>query len=406
VVKDFPNVFPEELPGMPPYREVEFVIDPLPRTAPISKLSYRMSVEELKELKKQLMELQEVGYIRPNSSPWGAPVLFVQKKYGSQGMCVDYRSLNDVTVKNKYPLPRIEDLFDQMRGARVFSKIDLRSGYHQMKIRPSDIPKTTFSTRYGLYEFTVMSFGLTNEPAYFMDLMNKVLLEYLDSFVVVFIDDILIYSKSESDHEEHLRLVLQKLWDNQLYTKCSKCEFWISEVPFLGHIISNGGISVDPTKVKEIMAWSVPTTITEIRSFLGLAGYYRRFIEGFSKIAKPMTSLLEKGREYKWDEKYQYSFDQLKKRLMSPPVLVMPDLQKGFAIYYDACGQDLGCVLMQEGHVIAYASRQLRKHELNYPTHDLELAAVVHALKIWRHYIMGTKCQVYMDHKSLKYIFT
>jgi hypothetical protein len=211
VVKDFPNVFPEELPGMPPYREVEFVIDPLPRTAPISKLSYRMSVEELKELKKQLMELQEVGYIRPNSSPWGAPVLFVQKKYGSQGMCVDYRSLNDVTVKNKYPLPRIEDLFDQMRGARVFSKIDLRSGYHQMKIRPSDIPKTTFSTRYGLYEFTVMSFGLTNEPAYFMDLMNKVLLEYLDSFVVVFIDDILIYSKSESDHEEHLRLVLQKL---------------------------------------------------------------------------------------------------------------------------------------------------------------------------------------------------
>jgi hypothetical protein len=211
VVKDFPNVFPEELPGMPPYREVEFVIDPLPRTAPISKLSYRMSVEELKELKKQLMELQEVGYIRPNSSPWGAPVLFVQKKYGSQGMCVDYRSLNDVTVKNKYPLPRIEDLFDQMRGARVFSKIDLRSGYHQMKIRPSDIPKTTFSTRYGLYEFTVMSFGLTNEPAYFMDLMNKVLLEYLDSFVVVFINDILIYSKSESDHEEHLRLVLQKL---------------------------------------------------------------------------------------------------------------------------------------------------------------------------------------------------
>jgi hypothetical protein len=319
-VRDSPDVFAEELLGMPPDREVEFVIDLLPGTAPISKCPYRMSVEELKELKKQLTKLQEAGYIHPSSSPWGAPLLFVQKKDGSQRMCVDYRFLNDVTVKNKYLLPRIEDLFDQMRGARVFSKIDLRSGYHQMKIRPSDIPKTTFSTRYGLYEFIVMSFGLTNATAYFMNLMNKVFMEYLDRFVVVFIDDILIYSKSESDHEEHLRLVLQKLRDNQLYTKFSKCEFWIGEVPFLGHIISNRGIVVDPAKVKEIMEWSVPTTVTAIRSFLGLAGYYRRFIEGFSKNAKPMTSLLEKGREFKWDEKCQDSFNQLKKRLMSPPV--------------------------------------------------------------------------------------
>jgi hypothetical protein len=200
--------------------------------------------------------------------------------------------------------------------------------------------------------------------------------------------------------------VLQKLRDNQLYTKYSKCKFWIGEVPFLGHISSNGGISVDPTKVKEIVAWSIPTIVTEIRSFLGLVGYYRRFNEGFSKIAKSITSLPEKEREFKWDEKCQDSFDQLTKRLMSPPELVMPDLQKGFDIYCDACGQGFGCVLMQEGHVIAYASRQLRKHELNYPTHDLELAVVVHALKIWRHYIMGTKCQVYTDHKSLKYIFT
>jgi hypothetical protein len=211
VVKDFSDVFPEELPRMPPDRKVEFVIDLLPGTAPISKRTYKMSVEELKELKQQLTELQEPGYIRPSSSPWGAPVLFVQKKDGSQRMCVDYRSLNDVTMKNKYPLPCIEGLFDQMRGARVFSKIDLRSGYHQMKIRPSDIPKMAFSTRYGLYEFTIMSFGLTNATTYFMNLMNKVFMEYLDRFVVVFINDILIYSKSDSDHEEHLRLVLQKL---------------------------------------------------------------------------------------------------------------------------------------------------------------------------------------------------
>jgi hypothetical protein len=187
-----------------------------------------------------------------------------------------------------------------------------------MKIRPSDIPKTTFSTRYGLYEFTVMSFGLTNAPAYFMNLMNKVFMEYLDRFVVVFINDVLIYSKSESDHEKHLRLVLQKLRDNQLYAKYRKCEFWIGEVPFLGHIIFNEGISVDPAKVKEIVAWSIPTTVTEIRSFLGLVGYNQRFIEGFSKIAKFMTSLLEKGREFKWYEKCQDNFDQLKKTLMSP----------------------------------------------------------------------------------------
>jgi hypothetical protein len=253
-------------------------------------------------------------------------VLFVQKKDGSQRMCEDYRSLNDVTVKNMYLLPRIEDLFDQMAGARVFSKIDLRSGYHQMKIRPSDIPKMAFSTQYGLYEFTVMSFGLTNALAYFMNLMNKVFMEYLDRFVVVFIEDILIYSKSVSDHEEHLRFVLQKVQDNQLYAKYNKCELWIDEVPFLGHIIYNGGILVDPAKVKEIVEWGIPSTVTEVRSFLGLAGYYWRFIEGFSKIAKPMTSLLEKGREFKWDWKCQDSFNQLKLRLMSPPMLVMLDL--------------------------------------------------------------------------------
>jgi hypothetical protein len=275
-----------------------------------------------------------------------------------------------------------------------------------MKIRHYDIPKMAFSTRYGLYEFTIMSFGLTYAPTYFMNLMNKVFMDYLNKLVVVFIDNILIYSKNDGEYKEHLWLVLQKLRANQLYAKFSKCEFWLDEVPFLGHIISNEGISVDPAKVREIVGWKIPTSVTEIQSFLGLTGYYRRFIEGFSKIAKPMTSLLEKGKEFKWTHACQESFNQLKFKLMSPLVLVMPDLQKGFDIYCDACRLSLGCVLMQEGHVIAYASHQLRKHKLNYPTHDLELAVVVHALKIWRHYIMGTKCQIYTDHKSLKYIFT
>jgi len=235
----------------------------------------------------------------------GAPVIFVEKKDGTQRMCVDYRLLNDVTIKNKYPFPHIEDLFDQMRGAKVFSKIDLRSGYHQMKIRLSDIPKTAFTTRYGLYEYTVMSFGLTNVPAYFMYLMNKMFMEYLDKFVVVFIDDILIYSKNEEEHEEHLRLVLQKLREHQLYAKFSKCDFWLKEVSFLGHFITDGGISVDPGKDNDVLKWEPPQTVKEIRSFLGLAGYYRQFIEGFSKIAKTLTSLLEKDREFRWTDACQ-----------------------------------------------------------------------------------------------------
>jgi hypothetical protein len=251
-----------------------------------------------------------------------------------------------------------------------------------------------------------MSFGLTNALAYFMYLMNKVFMEYLDKFVVVFIDDILVYSGNEEEHEEHLRLVLKKLRDNQLYAKLSKCEFWLEEVSFLGHVITKGGIAVDPGKVRDVLNWKPPTTVSEIRSFLGLAGYYRRFIEGFSKIVKPLTSLLEKDRKFEWSEACQNSFEELRKRLTTAPMLTMPDIHKSFDIYCDGSKQGLDCVLMQEGHVIAYASRQLRKHEQNYPTHDLELAAVIHALKIWRHYLLSHKCQIYTDPKSLKYIFT
>ena len=234
VVKEYPDVFPDDLPGLPPDREIEFAIELVPGTAPIAKRPYRMPANELAELKKQVEELEGKGYIRPSTSPWGAPVLFVKKKDGTMRMCVDYRSLNEVTIKNKYPLPRIEDLFDQLKGASIFSKIDLRSGYHQLKIRPADVPKTAFVTRYGLYEFLVMSFGLTNAPAYFMNLMNKVFMEFLDKFVVVFIDDILIYSKGEEEHEKHLRMVLDRLREHQLYAKFSKCEFWLKKSGFSG----------------------------------------------------------------------------------------------------------------------------------------------------------------------------
>ncbi|KAL0556757.1 hypothetical protein IC582_005273 [Cucumis melo] len=406
VVRDYPDVFPEELPGLPPHREVEFAIELEPGTVSISRAPYRMAPAELKELKVQLQEFLDKGFIRPSMSPWGAPVLFVKKKDGSMRLCIDYRELNKVTVKNRYPLPRIDDLFDQLQGATVFSKIDLRSGYHQLRIKDGDVPKTAFRSRYGHYEFIVMSFGLTNAPAVFMDLMNRVFREFLDTFVIVFIDDILIYSKTEAEHEEHLRIVLQTLRDNKLYAKFSKCEFWLKQVSFLGHVVSKAGVSVDPAKIEAVTGWTRPSTVSEVRSFLGLAGYYRRFVENFSRIATPLTQLTRKGAPFVWSKACEDSFQNLKQKLVTAPVLTVPDGSGSFVIYSDASKKGLGCVLMQQGKVVAYASRQLKSHEQNYPTHDLELAAVVFALKIWRHYLYGEKIQIFTDHKSLKYFFT
>ncbi|KAL0536730.1 hypothetical protein IC582_025690 [Cucumis melo] len=406
VVRDYPDVFPEELPGLPPHREVEFSIELEPGTVPISRAPYRMVPAKLKELKVQLQELLDKGFIRPSVSPWGAPVLFVKKKDGSMRLCIDYGELNKVTVKNRYPLPRIDNLFDQLEGAIVFSKIDLRSGYHQLRIKDGDVPKTAFRSRYGHYEFIVMSFGLTNAPTVFMDLMNRVFREFLDTFVIVFIDDILIYSKTEAEHEEHLRMVLQTLRDNKLYAKFSKCEFWLKQVSFLGHVVSKAGVSVDPAKIKAVTSWTRPSTISEVRSFLGLAGYYRRFVENFSRIATTLTQLTRKGAPFVWSKACEDSFQNLKQKLVTAPVLTVPDGSGSFVIYSDASKKGLGCVLMQQGKVVAYASRQLKSHEQNYPTHDLELAAVVFALKIWRHYLYGEKIQIFMDHKSLKYFFT
>ncbi|KAA3473691.1 DNA/RNA polymerases superfamily protein [Gossypium australe] len=384
-MKEFVDVFPEELPGLPPDREVEFGIELLPGTAPVSIAPYRMAPKELVELKAQIQELLDRGFIRPSVSPWGAPVLFVKKKDGSMRMCIDYRQLNKLTIKNKYPLPRIDDLFDQLKGAAVFSKIDLRSGYHQLKVKEADIHKTAFRTRYGHYEFLVMPFGLTNAPAAFMDMMNRVFQPYLDQFVVVFIDDILVYSKSEVEHDKHLRVVLQVLREKKLYA---------NEVAFLGHVVSAEGIRVDPRKIEAVLDWKPLKSVAEIRSFLGLACYYRRFVEGFSSIAAPLTKLLRK----------EESFEKLKKVLTEAPVLIQPVAGKDFVVYCDASHTGLGCVLMQEGKVVAYVSRQLRSNKVNYLTHDLELAAVVFALKVWRHYLYGEKSVIYTDHKSLKYL--
>nr|GEZ06675.1 putative reverse transcriptase domain-containing protein [Tanacetum cinerariifolium] len=343
---------------------------------PVARAPYRLAPFGMKDLSEQLKELSDKGFIRHSSSPWGAPVLFVKKKDGSFRMCIDYQKLNKLTVKNRYPLPRIDDLFDQFQGSSVYSKIDLRSGYHQLRVREEDIPKTAFRTRYGHYEFQVMPFGLTNAPAVFMDLMNRVCKPYFDKFVIVFIDDILIYSKNEKEHEEHLKAIIEFLKKEELYAKFSKCEFWIPKVQFLDYGIDSQG----------------------------LAGYYRRFIKGFSKIAKPMTKLTQKKVKFEWGNKQEAAFQLLKKKLCSAPILALPEGSEDFIIYCDASNKGLGAVLMQREKVISYASRQLKIHEKNYMTHDLELGAVVFALKIWRHFLYGTKCTMFTDHKSLQHI--
>ncbi|GJZ14317.1 putative reverse transcriptase domain-containing protein [Tanacetum coccineum] len=341
--------------------EIEFRIELIPEAASVAKSTYHLAPSELEELSGQLKELQEKGFIRPSSLPWGAP---------------------------------------------FFSKIDLRSGYHQLRVHEDDIPKTAFKTHYGHFEFTVMPFGLTNAPEIFMDLMNRVCRPYLDKFVIVFIDDILIYSKTQEEHVEHLRLVLGLLKKEKLYAKFSKCEFWLREVQFIGHVINGNGIHVDPSKIEAVKNWKASRTPTQVRSFLGLAGYYHRFIENFSKIAKSLTVLTYKSMTFDWGEEHELTFQTLKDKLCNAPVLALPDGPEDFVVYCDASGIGLGCVLMQRGKVIAYASRQLKIHEENYTTHDLELGAVVFALKIWRHYLYGTKSVIYTDHKSLQHIFS
>nr|GFA62979.1 putative reverse transcriptase domain-containing protein [Tanacetum cinerariifolium] len=370
VIRNFPEVFLEDLPGLSPPRQVEFRIDLVPGATPVARAPYRLAPSELKELSEQLKELSEKGFIRPSSSLWGAPVLFVKKKDGSS----------------------------------VYSKIDLRSGYHQLRIHEEDIPIAAFRTRYGHYEFQVMSFGLTNAPAVFIDLMNRVYKPYLDKFVIVFIDDIQIYSKNKEEHDEHLKTILKLLKDEKLYAKFSNCDFWLNFVQFLRHVIDSSGIHVDPTKIEAIKSWATPTTPTEVRQFLGLAGYYRRFIKEFSLIAKPLTKLTQKGKPFIWGNDEEKAFQTLKWKLCSAPILSLLEGSEDFVVYCDTSLRGFGAVLMQREKVIAYASRQLRKNEENYTTHDLELGAVVFALRLWRHYLYGTKFMEYTDHKSLQFI--
>lgn len=411
ILAEFKDVFASELPnGLPPARAIDFEIELEPGHKPPSRPTYRLSSEELAELKSTLDGLLTKELIQPSTSPFGAPILFVKKKDGSRRMVIDYRGLNNITVKNKYPLPRIDELMDQLGGAKVFSKLDLTSGYHQIRIKPRDVHKTAFRTRYGHYEFRVLPFGLTNAPATFMRLMNDVFRPLLDKCVIVYLDDILVYSRTPEEHVHHLRQVLGLLRQHKLFAKLSKCAFYLPEVNFLGHIVGEDGIKTDPCKIKAIAEWKTPTNVHEVRSFHGLASYYRKFIKDFSTIAAPLTALTGSRSKFQWSFEAQASFETLKRVLVSADVLkpFQDDAKVPTRVTTDASDVAVGAELAQEYngtyHPVAFESRKLLPAERNYPTHERELLAIIHALKTWRHYLEGRKFIVVTDHNSLKYI--
>ena len=327
VLKEFEDIFPKDLPpGLPPIRKGhEFKIDLEDDTPPVHLPIYKLSPLELEEARKQIEYMLEHGFIRPSESPYGAPVLFAPKKDGGLRFCIDYQWLNKKTVKNRYPLPLPEEMFDRLGGATVFSKIDLKSGYWQMPIRPGDIQKTAFKTRWGLYEYLVMPFGVTNAPAQFMGMMNDLLGEYLDRFVLIFLDDILVYSQSMKEHAEHLRKVLGKLREHRLYAKASKCEFVKSSIEFLGQQITSSGMTPTEAKLRAVRDWARPGNVHDVRSFLGFANYYRRFVQNYAQMANPLTELTKKDIPWQWGPYQHKAFQDLKDALCAAPILQFPD---------------------------------------------------------------------------------
>ncbi|MCO5610779.1 hypothetical protein L7F22_065020 [Adiantum nelumboides] len=406
-LNQFQDVFIDDIPGeLPPKRgDDDHMIELIPGSSPPNKPPYRVSQAQQEEIMRQVNELVEKGMVRPSSSPFCSPVLLVQKKDGTYRMCVDYRALNRITIKNRFPVPRVEDLFDKLQGSTYFSRIDLKSGYHQIRIVDEDIVKTAFRTSFGLYEYLVMPFGLTNAPATFNRMMERIFRPHRN-FTGVFFDDVIIYSKTIEEHKEHLKVIFQALRDNKLYVNQKKSEFFLQEIQYLGHIISKNGIRMDPAKLEVIKDWPNPRNLHEIRSFIGMCAYYRRFIEKFSLIAGPLHDLTKKNVKYVWTEKRQQAFDTLKQKLISQPVLALPDLSKPFEVQCDACGDCLGAVLLQEGHAIAYESRRLSSDEQILGIYEKELLAVLHALDSWKHYLLGTPFILRTDHQSLKYFMT
>ncbi|KAJ4811165.1 polyprotein [Rhynchospora pubera] len=402
ILTDFSDVF-QEPSTLPPHREVDHQIPLLPNTQPINQRPYRHSYFQKLEIEKIIEELLKNNFIQPSTSPFASPIILVKKKDNSWRLCIDYRKLNSCTVKNRYPIPIIEDLLDELNGAKIFSKIDLRSGYHQIKMDPNDSYKTAFRTHEGLYEYKVMPFGLTNAPATFQLLMNQVFKPFLRKFVLVFFDDILIYSHDMETHKQHLSLALELLRRNQLFAKESKCEFGLREIEYLGHVISEHGVSTDQKKVEAMQRWPTPKNVRELRGFLGLTGYYRRFIKGYGTISKPLTDQLKKN-SFSWNEEAQHAFKKLKLAMMSAPVLTLPDFSKPFTVETDASDKGVGAVLMQGRRPVAFLSKSIGVKAQGLSTYEKEFLALLTAVKKWMHYLVGQQFIIKTDQISLKYL--
>ncbi|MCO5575130.1 hypothetical protein L7F22_028927 [Adiantum nelumboides] len=409
----FQVVFVDDIPGeLPPKRgDDDHMIELIPGSSMPNKPPYRVSQAQQEDIMRQVNELVEKGMVRPTSSPFCSPFLLVQKKDGTHRMCVDYRALNRITIKNRFLVPRVEDLFDKLQGSTYFSRIDLKSCYHQTRIDvDEDIVKTAFQTTFGLYEYLVMPFGSTNAPTTFNRMMERIFRPHR-RFTEVFFDDMIIYSKNIEEHKEHLKVMFQALRDNKLYVHQNKSEFFLQEIEYLGHIISKNGIRIlslrmDLDKLEVIKDWPNPRSLHEMRSFIGMCAYHRRFIEKFSLIAGPLHDLTKKNVKYVWTEKRQQAFDTLKQKLISQSVLALSDLSKPFEVQCDACGDCLRAILLQEGHAIAYESHRLNSDEQILGIYEKELFAVLHALDSWKHYLLGTPFILQTDHQSLKYFMT
>ena len=380
-LNEFKDIFVDGLPpGPPPPRNVQHTIPLLPGSRPVSRSPYRLTPEEKLEMEKQLKELLAAGYIRESTSPFSSPVLFVPKANGKWRMCIDYRALNKLTVHNKYPLPRIDDLLDQLQSARVFTSMDLAAGYHQIRITDDDVPKTAFTTHMGLFEYTVLPFGLCNAPSTFQSVMNGVFRDFIGKFVLIYLDDILIFSKDPDEHLQHIRMVLQRLKDQQFYAQLPKCHFYQKELKFLGYIVGDGKLKADPKKTDAIVKYPPPRDVSQVRTFMGMATQFRRFVKDFAKVTTPITNVLRKVEGFHWDAEQQLAFDTIKECITTAPVLLLPDWNEPFEVIVDASKVATGAVLMQHGHPVAYESRKLQGAETRYSTREQAILALVHAI--------------------------